>query len=477
MDDEQLQGDPSQPHTSEKAFLGCCLLDSKFLEEQRASGRKSEIFSSESAAKAWEVMMHMRDKGLDVNIVTLYEMATELGVTETLTMSYVATLTDLVETTAHAQSFLSRILAGWRLRTMKQIAQRLQSIALQSTSFDADREKVEKEITTLSNLSLDERDTSFKDDMKKAIANIAAELKGEKRYSNELYTGLKHFDANFGPIDVEQFEDNLVVVAAGPSVGKSSLTRSIAWENVKRGKKGCVFLLETNRGKYGTLMASQASRVNLKKLDEYNHLYPDKMEAFAKALNQVQGEYAENNLFVYDNHYNIEEIESRCRHIAAREGKIDFVVIDYVQLVGSSQKKFSREQEVAEVSRRCKIIGKDLKCTVFAVAQLNREGRKLDRPPVKEDLRESGALEQDADRIILLHRPETYRGFRNGEQTEIHQDYNNVRQNIFHVDVIQDKMRNGPTGKSSVLFERTYTLFYDYPNVSEDGSLRKRGEY
>lgn len=472
-----MSGDSSKPLSSERAFLSCCLLNPSLIDENVAQGRTSKIFSGEAEAATWELLIQMRQRDLGIEVTTLAQMAMEEGSGDLVTPFYVAKLGEVVSTTVHAATFMTQILAGYKLRVLRASGQKIAIVALEATSFGIAHQSIECELTRIGNLTLEEREASLVEDVDKVIDGVRAELTGECTYSNELYTGLRHFDATLGPIDVEQFEDYVVLVAAGPSVGKSSLTRSIAYENIERGRKGAVFLLETTRRKYLKLMASQKGKVDLRHLKEYAELHKENFAEFAKTLKALKNTYADKNLFVYDNHYSIEEIESRIRYLAAREGHLDFVVIDYVQLVTSGTRHGSREQEVAEISRRIKIVAKDLKLTIFAVAQLNREGRKLDRPPVKEDLRESGSLEQDADRILLLYRPNTYKGTRKGEKVEISQDYNNAKQRIFHVDVIQDKCRNGPTGKSSVLFERNYTLFYDYPNVDENGQLRTRKEY
>jgi replicative DNA helicase len=472
-----MESGPGKPILAEMAMLSCALTDEQFLDAQRAAGRKPELFCQETTSEAWELMCEMRQRGLHVNAISLGQFALELGRYK-VDSAFLAELVTVDGSVNHADTFVRQVMAGWQLRTMQQTVAKLQALALKSTSFDEDRKEIEQQLTTLSNLSLEERGTTLKQDVQRAIADISSELSGERVYSNELYTGLKHFDRTFGPIDAVQYEDYMVVIAAGPSVGKSSLSRSIAWENITRGRKGCIFLLETTRPKFVKPVASQVGKVNLRQLKEYADLHKDNMQNFAQVLSDLETQYSDESLFVFDDHYTIEEIESRARHVAAVTGHLDFIVIDYLQLVSSSKQHGSREQEVAEISRRCKVLGKDLKCTVFCVAQLNREGRKLARPPCKEDLRESGSIEQDADRILLLHRPERYEGRdREGNKVEKSQDYQNDRTLKFHVDIIQDKCRNGPTGRSSVLFWRNYTLFEDYPNVTADGLLRKQKEY
>lgn len=463
--------DPAHPVVAEKALIGCCFLEPRILLEQLALGRKAEIFSDPFCATVWRVLQRMRELDLEIGEVVALHTAAEMGFAEVVTVSKLSELTGYVESTAHVGSFLAAVMAGWRLRSFKTAAVKLGELAAESTSFEASREDAEALITRMSNLSLDEREVSLRQDTEKVIEDLREELAGNVRFSNELYSGMALFDRKFCPIDAEKYEDYMVVVAAGPSVGKSSFTRQLAWHNVQRGKRGCIFLLETTRKVYLRTMAAQDAMVNLRDLEEYNQLHGQRVTRMAEVLRELRDEYVDKSLFVYDSHFTIEEIESRARHVAARTGGLDFIVIDYVQLCGSAKKHGNREQEVAEVSRRIKILGKDLRCTVFAVAQISREGRKSGRAPVLEDLRESGAIEQDADRAIFLHRPESYKGLRDGKRVDIEQK---MDQRILHYDIIQAKMRNGPVGTCSVLFERPYTQFRDYPNVDSEGNIRKK---
>lgn len=470
------EASPTRPVLSEQAFIACCFHDQQIFDKCRAEKRPATMFAVEIHAETWELMTQLRERGHELDPISLHQLAQEKGLTQ-FTLLYVSELTSAAETTAHWKQYLSDILAAWRLRQLKQASRKLGKLADEATSFEASKADVQKIVSGLSDVALDEREISLKQDMEKVISDFRDELEGNKKYSNELYTGLRLFDKNYGPIDAEAYEDYMVVVAAPPSVGKSSLARQMVYENLIRGKRACVFLLETTRKVYLKSMTGQQAKLNLRKLEEEQHLYPDKITKAAGIFQELKEKYVDQSLFVFDSHFMIEQIESQARHVASRTGGLDMIVIDYVQLVGSAKRHGSREQEVAEVSRRIKMLAKDLNCTVFAISQLSREGRKTDRPPELTDLRESGAIEQDADRVLAIHRPNTYYlTDKDGKKQEITQDPN-TRQTKYHIDLYQLKMRNGPVGKSSYFFERPWTLFYDYPNVDEEGNLRKRGEY
>lgn len=468
---------PTRPLLSEAAFLASCLFEQEIFDQCRADARDSKMFASDLHAEVWELMSLLRERGHNLDYVSLLQLAKEQQSTA-VDMKSVAEITGAAETSLHWKQYLSDIMAAWRLRQLKSASRKLEKLAEDSTSFDASKPDIQKILTDLGNVALDEREISLKQDMQKVISDFRDELMGTKKYSNELYTGLPWFDANFGPIDAEAFEDYMVVVAAPPSVGKSSLVRQVVYENLIRGRHACVFLLETTRKIYLKSMVGQQAKLNLRKLEDEQALYPDKIKKSAEIFNKLKEDYVDQSLFIFDSKFMIEEIESQARHVASKTGGLDMIVIDYVQLVGSSKRSGSREQEVAEVSRRIKMLAKDLKCTIFAISQLSREGRKVDRPPELTDLRESGAIEQDADRVIAIHRPNTYYlTDKDGKRQEHTQDPS-TRQTRYHVDLYQLKMRNGPVGKASYFFERPWTLFYPYPNETADGTkLRKKGEY
>jgi replicative DNA helicase len=143
----------------------------------------------------------------------------------------------------------------------------------------------------------------------------------------------------------------------------------------------------------------------------------------------------------------VAEIRAKARRIRARHG-LDLVVVDYLQLLASGRRSESRQVEVAEFSRGLKILAKELKVPVIAISQLNRGAeQRADKTPVLSDLRESGALEQDADLVLLVHRPEVYEGRDSSRAGE--------------ADLILAKHRGGPTGTVTVASQLHFSRFVD----------------
>lgn len=465
---------PTAPLLSERAFLACCFLEPQIYASAVAESRPKTIFADARHRQVWELMGLLAERGHQIDPVSLAQLAREKDMPG-VDVSFVAELVAASTTTTHWKQYLAEVLAAWRLRALKQTASKLMELAEEATSFEDAKPDMEKLLTRLSNVSLEQRDRTLKQDVEKVIESIHDELLGKKQFSNELYTGLRLFDRMFGPIDALHYEDFMLVLAAPPSTGKSSLARQIAYENLVRGKNVCAFLLETTRPMYIKSMAAQQAQVNLRELADYQKLYPAKITQMAHVLKALRDTYQDKQLFAYDEHYSIEEIESRSRHIAAKCGKLDLIVIDYLQLVSSSKHHGSREQAVAEISRRIKMLAKDLGCTIIALSQLGREGQKLKRPPELTDLRESGAIEQDADMVLMLHKPDVYHvRDKDGQRQEIDQTDNRQK---YHMDFYVRKRRNGPIGRASFFFERPWTWFHDYPNVDDDGNLRRKGEY
>lgn len=191
----------------------------------------------------------------------------------------------------------------------------------------------------------------------------------------------------------------LVIIAARPSVGKTTLAMNFAHHSGHKGKTTAIFSLEMSADQLWKKIAAIESGVDLSKFASGFDGEKDR-ELLDKGL------YECSKLPIYvddDSSQSISRIRSACKLLKRRD-KLDSVVIDYVGLLTPDDRGMPREQQVAHISRTCKIIAKELECVVFLVCQLNRESEKAKTEPGMHNLRESGAIEQDADMVILLHR-------------------------------------------------------------------------
>ena len=260
--------------------------------------------------------------------------------------------------------------------------------------------------------------------------------------SGELYgvpTGFRELDELTNGLHPGQ----LVVVAGRPAMGKSTLGLDLLRAaSIKGQMTSAMFSLEMGRSEITMRLLSAEAQILLSRLRTGQMTDPD-----WNRLARRMGEIAQAPLFIDDSpNMSMMEIRAKCRRLKQRHD-LKLVVVDYLQLMTSPRKVENRQQEVAEMSRSLKLLAKELEIPVVAISQLNRGAeQRQDKRPQMSDLRESGAIEQDADMVILLHREDAYEkeSPRAGE-----------------ADLIVAKHRNGPTKDVVVLSQLHYSRFVD----------------
>lgn len=247
---------------------------------------------------------------------------------------------------------------------------------------------------------------------------------------------------------------DLLILAARPAMGKTALALNIAQHVAVKSRKGVgVFSLEMSKGQLATRMLCAEARVDAGKVRtgmlSRTEDWPRLEEASERLYHAP--------LWIDDTPgITITQLRSRSRRLLAEHGQLDLIVVDYLQLMGSGgPANQSREQQISTISRGLKGLAKELNVPVVALSQLNRSVEsRADKRPMISDLRESGAIEQDADIIMFIYRDSYY----NPENTE--------KENV--AEIIIAKQRNGPTGTVELYFNGQYTRF---------DNLEKRGDY
>ncbi len=265
------------------------------------------------------------------------------------------------------------------------------------------------------------------------IEKISAGIVGQG-----VKTGFKDLDAltnGFHP-------GNMIVLAARPAVGKSTLGLDIArYASIHKGETSVIFSLEMSRSEITMRMLSAEARVPLNNIRSGN-LNEEEWSRMARRM----GEISQAPMFIDDSpNLSLMEIRAKSRRLKQRHN-LKLIVIDYLQLMTSGKRVENRQQEVAEFSRQLKILAKELNVPIVAISQLNRSPeQRADKKPMLSDLRESGSIEQDADVVILLHREDLYDSQnRSGE-----------------ADLIVAKHRNGPTRTITVSAQLHFARFTD----------------
>lgn len=260
-------------------------------------------------------------------------------------------------------------------------------------------------------------------------------------------TGFREIDAMTKGLQPGQ----MVVVAGRPAMGKSTLgvdfARSAA---LKHHEPTVIFSLEMSRIELAQRIIAAETNIPLAAMRNPDDIDPGRWNV----LNDFYGKLESAPLYIDDSpNMSLMEIRAKCRRLKQTQG-LKLVVIDYLQLMSSGKQVESRQQEVSEFSRALKLLAKELELPVVALSQLNRNSEmRNDRKPQISDLRESGSIEQDADVIFLVHRPDAYdKEDRPGE-----------------ADIIMAKHRNGPTATFQLGFQGQYSRFSDMAQNMQQG--------
>jgi len=279
---------------------------------------------------------------------------------------------------------------------------------------------------------------------------IVEKLHQQKQAVTGVTTGfadLDHLTAGLQPSD-------LIIIAARPSMGKTAFVLNIAANASLRGGTGvAVFSLEMSKEQLALRMLCAEARVDLARV-RTGHLQPGELGELAQSAHVL----ISTPIYIDDTPaITVLELRAKARRLwRDPNSKLGLIVVDYLQLMRSSEGKDSREQEISEISRSLKALAKELQVPVIALSQLNRQVEsRSPAVPRLSDLRESGAIEQDADVIMFIYRDDVY---------------NEDSDRKGSADIIVAKQRNGPIGRIELAFLRQYTRFENREMVPDDAA-------
>ena len=402
----------------------------------------------------YEVMAEMYDKREPIDMITLSQRLKDRSLLDQVGgLSYLMGLPNAVPSAANLSYYLEIVREKLLLRRIIQTCNSVVGrVYDHEGEVDELLDEVERDVLRVSEERVDQSSASMKELVNKAITAIEAyhTHKGELR---GLATGFH---------DLDQMTDGLkggemIVVAARPSMGKTSLAMNVA-EHVAVGLKlpVGVFSLEMTAESLVLRMLCSRAEVNLRRLREgflAERDYP--------ALTRVAGELAKSPLFIDDTAgLSILQLRAKARRMWQQFG-VRLFVIDYLQLLHSTSRRAdNRQQEIADISNGVKALAKELSVPVIVLSQLNREPEKREpgAKPKLSDLRESGSIEQDADLVCLLYKPSS------ADDEEAAPVEN---QDAVPVKLYIAKQRNGPTGDVDLTFFRGITRFRDAARISD----------
>lgn len=458
------------PHSveAEEYLLGAILLDGG---DVMARCQRAKIAPGSFYVPANRVIFeHLADmykRDLPLDLAVLAEELKTTGVLDEIGgYGYLTRVSGNVPTTARASYFIKKVRELWGLRELIRFCTGMVENCYGYSGnlpemVNASRAKLERmyDWATCAGPELGRQQAEA------AIKAAEDMIAGRVDKSRWLTWGIPGFDELFGCFDVNN-EDYYVTIAGLRSQGKSTLARQIAIANLQNGKRGVVFNLET--GAKGWLMRGAGGFAKINQRTVSQEVRKERLAAYRQRL-QEQRAWMGERLWLFEDVFAIDEIEIKIREIhracqaraeadyRARgevppEGLpgLDFVVLDYIQLVsyGVIPRGMNREQQLAEISRRLLLLAKKLHVTFCVLAQLSRKSADEARRPRISDIRESGQIENDSSRVVMLYvLPEGKTG---------KQDESTI---MPECEIIQGKNRNGVTGYEPCVFEKPFGTF------------------
>lgn len=437
------------PHDldAEASVLSAMLLDAVAL-DVALDRLKQEYFYSEANRRIFEAARDISAKGQPVDIVSVVGMLRDRNRLEQIGgAAYLANIVDLTPAIAHIEVHAARIRDKWSIRRAIAECQRIVAEA-QSPIEDAQAflDEAERRLFECSQRSSESDAAPMDTVMHDAYASMcAAEARGG---FVELPTGIVALDRKIGGLG----RGRQTVIAARPGMGKTSLATGIGETVASLGMPVCIFSLEMPRKDIGMRMAcTRAGAAVHRALNGW--LGQEERPLVLRAMDELKrlpiwvDDAASTTLM---------RIRAKARMIAAKAGKpLGLVIIDYLQLIAAEHRQgVTREQEVSEITRGLKRMAKELNCAVLLLSQLNRDVEiEKDKRPRLRNLRESGAIEQDADDVIFIYRDDYYHA--DTDEPGI-------------VELIVAKQRNGPTGMVKARFDATSTAFSNLTPTGTD---------
>jgi replicative DNA helicase len=441
--------DKVPPHSieGEMAVIGAVLLDNNAFSIATEYVER-ETFYKKGHQDIFQSMLNLSQKGEAIDVITLSEELKRSGVLQTIGgPAYLAKIMDNVHTAANVEYYARLVLEKFLLRKLIGV-----STDITSQAFRADRDtrevldEAEQKIFQISERGVRKGFEPIGKIIKERFENIEKLYEQQERVSG-LATPFDELDAYTSGFQ----NSELVIIAGRPSMGKTSLALNVAQNlAVKEKLPVGIFSLEMSSEQLVMRLLCSEARVDSHRL-RMGYL---KSSEYAE-LAIVAGYLSEAPFYIDDSAgITTMELRAKARRLKA-EVNVSCIIVDYLQLITVREQAESRQQQISIISRNLKSLAKELDVPVIALSQLSRavEARGGDRRPMLSDLRESGAIEQDADTVLLLYRPEFYEG----EESE----------NAGMAEVILAKQRNGPTGTVKLAFIKEYTRFERLSPITE----------
>jgi replicative DNA helicase len=433
---------PPQSPEAERSVLGSMLRDREVIADVlQVLARDGTQFYADAHQKIFLAMVGLSEKGHPIDLITLAEELKQRGQIEDVGgYGYLGELWDAAPTAANAEYYARIVRERAVVRNLIHAGTEILRDAYdQAQPADELLQTAERKIMQIAELGIIGQTITLNEAVNQAYELIDRRFSGDQAAFSGLPTGYRDLDE----ITAGMHNSELIIVAARPSVGKTAFALNLIRNVVNEPGHPAFFVsLEQSRIELAERLLCCQAKVDSHRLRKGN-LSADDMEKLIEAGGVLRNA----KLFIDDSPaQGMLRIAANARRLKLRHG-IRLVVIDYLQLIEPDNRRDPRQEQVAQISRRLKFLAKELNIPVVALAQVNRSSEdRQDHRPRLADLRESGSIEQDADTVLLLHRPDRYEP---GQHEGI-------------IEIIVGKQRNGPTGEVTLAYLKQYMRYEDF---------------
>lgn len=442
------------PHNieAEQSVLGAMFL-SKYAIQKSIESLNKESFFLEKHGKIFETIKELYTDNVAIDITTVTNKLKDKKILKEIGgVEYLTEILDQTPTASNIDHYLKIVEDKSILRNLIEEATQIATLG-----YNSDlpvNETLDKAEARILNVVKNRKSTEFRTmpDVLNEVQENLEKLAANKGKISGLSTGYYELDN----ITDGLHENELIILAARPAMGKTALALNIATNVALNSKKSVViFTLEMRAEQLVNRMISSVGQVEAKKLQNGNLQTQD-----WQRVNEAISQLSNLNIYIDDSPgVTIGDIKAKCRRIANMDKNLGLIVIDYLTLIGGMGRySGNRQQEVSEISRALKTLALELKIPVITLAQLSRTPElREDKRPVLSDLRESGSIEQDADIVAFIYRDDYY-----NEESKIDD-------NMSRSEVIIRKNRSGKTGKAELLFKKNTSSFMNYKHEEKEG--------
>lgn len=447
------------PHDSEaeKAVLGAVFLDPAVISDLSDTLGPDDFYERANRI-IFKAMLNLDERNEEVDVITIQDELNKNNQLEDIGgLAYVSELAVTTPTSAHVSYYANIIKRKSLLRHLIATSQGIIQTAMQETDDVTNiLDQAESAIMSVSQ----ENTTGGFQDIKVVLQDAVKQIQTAAN-NDSIITGLPTGFSELDKMTTGFHDDELIILAARPGVGKTAFALNIA-ENVGRNtdKSVAMFSLEMGADQLAQRMIASVGLI------DSQHLRTGQLEELEwKSLISATGALEHSKIYIDDTPgIKMSDIRAKSRRLAKETGNLGLIVIDYLQLI-EGPKSESRQQEVSAISRQLKKLAKELHVPVIALSQLSRSvEQRQDKRPVLSDIRESGSIEQDADIVAFLYRDDYYRDEReDGDDGEVEPEDDNGE-----VEVIIEKNRSGSRGTVKLMFSKPYNRFSNLDYVHQE---------